>query len=449
MKQRFWSLMHLLLCGACTSQGGAGSSRAASAAQNTGGSGWGLGVASGGSASGGTTGGIAGGAVAVQNIPPGAAGRLSAGGSGGVSGPGPSVGGEPVVANPLPSGGWLHRRLLTLNVPALAEELADFPVLLRIQAADVTGARDDGSDLRFVSSDNNQELPFEVQHWDPRAESLVWVRLGSVHVAPTQTSFWVYYGNALAQRPLADAAHNPWGAPFSGVWHLDGGAKDSSPNAFDGVSAGAAQWVNGVVGTAFNSTWTPSLKPHIVLKHDINVVGGATSATISAWVRPAPEFATRGVIATFGKSATTDHSSYIDLNIEEGMLMTHVDPMDDPGTYQEAVSPVFPALTMPTWSWAVVVVDLSGGTVAFYLDGSPAGETQSLQFNASRFSALPSNRSVFGSEEDESSNDYEGSIDEVRVDQAARSASWVREQYRAYSDPEFVQWGPAEPVPAL
>ncbi len=204
------------------------------------------------------------------------------------------------------------------------------------------------------------------------------------------------------------------------------------------------QWIMGNIGGAYGVD--VGEQEHIVLENDIDVVGGATAATLSAWINPTT-IQQKGVIVTFGKAQQTEHASYLDLNAENAALVAHVDPMAEGGGYETVKSPKG-QLQAGKWSWAAVVIDLTAKTAAFYLDGQPLGPVVTAPFNADRFSTLPSNRSAIGTEEDEAFNHYHGAVDEIRIERAARSAAWMVAQYRSMTDPAFARWdGTGERIP--
>jgi hypothetical protein len=382
------------------------------------------------------------------------------GSAGGAPSPDPSGPATPIATLPMeppnvaanaPMDWWdvsfSARRKVLIDNSELTETLESFPILVKLDSDVLDQARlqPQGEDLRFVDLETGELLAHEVEAWDPRGESLVWLVMPQIAVPPATPGFVVYHGNAAAAPPPRVSVSTPWSAPFSGVWHLNASMADSSSNAYDGQRMEGGNWIPGPIGDAYEVS--VSRQEHIMLKNDIDVVGDATSATLSAWIRPTT-IQGKGVIVTFGKAQTEAHASYLDLNAESGALVSHVDPMTDGGGYQTVASPQN-QLTAGTWAWAVVVIDLTAKTATFYLDGEQLGPVVESDFNAPQFSNAPSNRSAIGTEEDEAFNHYDGAVDEIRIERVGRSATWIATQYRAMTDVTFLSWqAPELLVPA-
>jgi len=354
-----------------------------------------------------------------------------------------------MVSAPTLPADWLHsdfpqRSKVLLDNSTITEPLTSFPVLMRLPSPSIQPleAGEGGQGMCIVDLTDNQVLPYEVESWNPAGESLIWVVLPRVAPAPAAAGFWVYYGNQLATCTTT-TDEPPFGLPFSGVWHLSGDMKDASRNAYDGTRMVGGQWLPGALGKGYEVA--SSMQEHIALENDIDVVGSETAATLSAWIKPTT-IQGKGVIVTFGKAQKTDHASYLDLNAENGALVSHIDPTAEGGGYQTVSSPQ-DRVQAGIWSWAVVVVELTKTKATFYLDGQALGPPIESAFNADRFSALPSNRSAIGTEEDEAFNHYDGAVDEIRIERTARSAAWIAAQYQAMTRATFLSWRAAEVLP--
>ena len=137
---------------------------------------------------------------------------------------------------------WTARRQLTFDNSAQTESLADFPVLVKLNAGniDYSQTQDNGEDLRFYDTDGT-ELAYDIEEWNEGGESIVWVKVPQIDGSSNSDSIWMYYGNASA-----GAGENPsavWDNGYVGVWHLDeapadgtaGGHVDSTGNGNDGT----------------------------------------------------------------------------------------------------------------------------------------------------------------------------------------------------------------------
>ena len=118
--------------------------------------------------------------------------------------------------------GWQHRRSITVNTGQVEADLTNFPVLVRLTAGqfDFALAAPDGRDVRFTDSDGTTALDFERESHDASAGAAAyWVRHPLLSPA-SNTTFYLYYGNAGATDGAAPAA--VWDAAHVGVWHLQG-----------------------------------------------------------------------------------------------------------------------------------------------------------------------------------------------------------------------------------
>lgn len=128
-------------------------------------------------------------------------------------------------------------------------DLIDFPVLVsldatRIAYGDVTNA---ATDLRFHDPVTDLDLPFDVDTWNPRGESAVWVRIPRLHAASTTDSILMFYG--ADARGLASSRD---------VWRgyqlvLHGSPSDfhnAAGTAYSGVDSGITA-IDGPIGSAY------------------------------------------------------------------------------------------------------------------------------------------------------------------------------------------------------
>ncbi len=129
-------------------------------------------------------------------------------------------------------GKWKYRKKINLDTSAqgadIKEALADFPVLLRLHSGNLTfaNAKNDGSDIRLVASDDKTPLKFHLERYDPAEEMvLIWVKAPRIPPGSDQEFIWLYYGN-----PGVSAGQEPGGTYDPGqllVYHL--GEKEGTP----------------------------------------------------------------------------------------------------------------------------------------------------------------------------------------------------------------------------
>ena len=298
------------------------------------------------------------------------------------------------------------------------EALVNFPALL-ILSAHIPGfsyrdvASSVGADLRFTDAEGSRFLGYEIDEWDAKGKSYVWVQVPELS---RNTCIWAYWGNGDAARSPADASDGAtWSEGYEAVWHLSEdqpgtGAsdvyRDSSPNANHGddyvSSAGQAglvgrgQVLNG--GSDYidcGNHASLNLRDAITIEAWVRHVGGHYRGVINKgywtagpWeLRFGREGSPRGT--RLGARVNTDSGS-LGLN-------THASAHE--------------------WHHVALVYD--GNTVAYYLDGcrEASGDLKGRMLLVDTPVAIGQNG--------RNGEHYEGMMDEVRISSVARSPAWV------------------------
>ena len=85
------------------------------------------------------------------------------------------------------TGSGRYRKKIVLDTTPqggdIKEALTDFPVLVRLHTGNFTfeNAKADGSDIRFVASDDKTPLKYHIERYDPKEEMvLIWVKVPQV-----------------------------------------------------------------------------------------------------------------------------------------------------------------------------------------------------------------------------------------------------------------------------
>lgn len=136
---------------------------------------------------------------------------------------------------------WTLRRRIVFE-GAASGDVADFPILVKLNSSRITYASVQalGQDIRFADDAGNL-LAYEIENWDPAADSFVWVKVPNYKAYPQRTSFWIYYGNAAATdgQNLASL----WTSDSNKVFHFTGTAGSAVGNT---ASVKASLGTNGV-----------------------------------------------------------------------------------------------------------------------------------------------------------------------------------------------------------
>jgi biopolymer transport protein ExbB len=127
---------------------------------------------------------------------------------------------------------WSYRKKITVDAGAkggnLPETAAGVPLLIRLHDGNFkfTDAKDDGSDIRFVSGDDKTPLKFHIDTYDGLlGVALIWVQVPALP-AGQATDIYLYWGNANAQ--IGADAKATYDSDTTLVYHF--GEKDAAPH---------------------------------------------------------------------------------------------------------------------------------------------------------------------------------------------------------------------------
>jgi len=138
---------------------------------------------------------------------------------------------------------WSYRNKLTFQNIDQPETLMDFPVLVDLSLSnfDYSKTKDDGTDLRFVDTDDSTELKYHIEKWDPLGQSYIWVKVPGITANSNSDYIWMYYGNPGASDIQNESA--TYDSNFKIVQHmqeLTGIHYDSTANNNDGTPYGVS-----------------------------------------------------------------------------------------------------------------------------------------------------------------------------------------------------------------
>ncbi|WP_306476322.1 DUF2341 domain-containing protein [Methyloversatilis sp.] len=298
----------------------------------------------------------------------------------------------PSFANAWWDEAWTARRTVTLDTSAAGVSISapqnSIPVAIRLHSGnfDFLGAKDDGSDIRFVTADDKTVLKHHIERYDALNElAVVWVQVPLVAPGDTPATLYAYFGNAAVGG--AQDSKSTYDASTVGVWHFSEAAPLADASASALVAQGVVQIQKAaLLGDAAIFNGTP-----------INVAAAAPLATtaggawtMSAWVKPAalPQQAT-----LYGQGALT-------VKIEDSALALNI------GATRLAGGALQPGV------WQHVAATIGGGKATLYINGQPAGSAD-VALTAEQADV------VIG-------DGYTGELDEVQLANTVRSPDWIK-----------------------
>ena len=325
---------------------------------------------------------------------------------------------------------WTYRRPLGVDATLVPDDLTDFPLLVTLTDPGLAAsAQPDGSDIRFVAADGVTLLDHEIEAWDPGTGSLAaWVRLPAVS-STVDTELFLYAGASDA--PDGQQVRAVWSTGFDGVWHLADdpsgsapGAADSGPRRGGGLAFGAmtdADLVAGAAGDALDLDGTDD-----GIEVPAVPLGASGSFTVSAWIRP-DAFGSNSTIVEFGAGSGTQ--LWLEATSPTSAIL-HADVNTDLGLVSSTAGP----LGVGTWQHVTATFDHDG--VLAIVDG--VSGTPGAASGRPTQSGLPT---TLGSG---SAGSFDGTIDEIRIDQTARPAAWIAAHRANIVNPAFVTAGVPE-----
>ncbi len=182
---------------------------------------------------------------------------------------------------------WTSRIRIDINNTDQATAFTNQPVLVKLTSTVInySNINANGSDLRFIASDNSTILNHEIETWSSGGTSEIWVRIPTIAASVDTGYFYLYYTNSAAVdiQNKTGVWTNYWA-----VWHLNqdpaGSAPqylDSSSGARDGTKVATPTRIVGPIGYAAGLN---SATDAIQINTDLSAVIGVNS-TLSTWVR--------------------------------------------------------------------------------------------------------------------------------------------------------------------
>jgi hypothetical protein len=321
------------------------------------------------------------------------------------------------------NGAWKYSSVFYLNTTAsgagIAGNVTDFPVLLRLTQAnfDFSQAKTDGGDLRFTKVDGTP-LSYEIERWDASSNvAEVWVKTDTVFGNNNSQYVIFYWGNPNAASASNGPAVFDTGSGFQGVWHMgqsQAPVPDATVNHFDGTPSDTAPAV--VAGEIGMCRQFDGKSNYL---HMPGTASGKLNFpaqgfySVSAWV--------------YADTLDTTYQKIIEKNNYQYKMQIDWEKNWSFGEYESAVGHDLTNAPATAKTWVYLVGVRSGSMQYFYLNGVCAANVISIvSFSIARDtttdivigrSARPALDGAYF---------FKGRIDEARIENAPRSADWIK-----------------------
>ncbi|MBT0666139.1 DUF2341 domain-containing protein [Geobacter pelophilus] len=301
---------------------------------------------------------------------------------------------------------WEMRRKVAFDTTDkganITDNLAELPVLVRLHSGNFTfeAAKNDGSDIRFVGSDDKTPLKYHLERFDAKQGiALCWVKVPQIAGKAAQDSVWLYYGNSSAASG-ADSG-GTYDTAQAALFHFnekEGVPKDATAYANHGAE------FNGKLGAvaAIGNGALFSGAERLVVKRSpsLNLSKGFS---FSAWVKPAQLGGEARLLSW------DDGKESIVIAVDQGGAFARVG---------KAATGRTKPLAAGAWQHLAVTAD-PGKKLIIYLNGQEA-TTAALPASI----PSPAAELAIGAGLD-GKNGFNGELDEVGIASIPRPASWI------------------------
>jgi len=318
---------------------------------------------------------------------------------------------------------FAHKRTLTINHAQVSTGTLTYTnMAVLISTNDVSLSTTTGSGGRLLNS-SGFDLVFTTHsdcsswelHWDTETIQNVgvssftaWVKVPSIS-STTDTTFYMCYGSTSITT-FQGGASSTWDSNYKGVWHLANGktlgALDATSNGNNGTITGSTATVGQIDGAgSFNG----SQYIDNGTSSSLDIPGDITA---TAWIKQTNQSGFQGVFSRSNSNLPAPFDYYINPTVPYQIAFVGSDT-----TQLASNNPI------PTGQWNYIGFTVSGNTTTFYINGVPDGTATS-----STHTSGGTHRFLIGARDDIGTA-FNGTIDEVRISNVARTSDWIKTEY--------------------
>ncbi len=307
---------------------------------------------------------------------------------------------------------WQYRKKIVFDTtPAGADikgNLDDTAVLLRLHTANFNfaGAKEDGSDIRFLSGDHKLPLKFQKEIYDPANEiALFWVRVPRIMAGSKQDFIWIYYGNKSAAQ--AQDQGGVYDVNQLLVYHMDeeeGKPRDETAYGNQPSEFSAEMGIPAVIGAGLSLNGSSD---RIVIPRSPSL-NFTTGFTFSTWIRVSQPQNNARIFSW------EDQNQSLVIGIDQTKVFARAAAGGQTAETEKTAD-----LPLSSWHHLAVTAEPSK-RLTIYIDGA---ETAWVNLPG----ALPEPASDLCVGASLNGGDFfSGDLDEIQLSKTARPAEWIR-----------------------
>lgn len=311
---------------------------------------------------------------------------------------------------------WQFRKKIVFDTTAtgadIKENLNETAVLLRLHTGNFNfaGAKDDGSDVRFMSGDDKLPLKFQKELYDAANEmALFWVKVPRVMAGSKQDFIWIYYGNKSA--PQVQEQGGVYDVNQLLVYHLDeaeGKPRDETAYGNHPSEFSAEMGVPAVIGAGLTLNGS-SDKIVIPRSPSLNF---STGFTFSTWIRISQPQNSARILSW------EDQNKSLIIGIDQTKVFARATAGGQTLETEKTAD-----LPLESWHHLAVTAEPSK-RLTIYLDGR-----EMTWVNLPGALPEPASDLCVGAALN-GGGFFAGDLDEIQLSKTARSAEWLRTAFR-------------------
>jgi hypothetical protein len=318
--------------------------------------------------------------------------------------------------------GWLYRKQITINHSQVAGNLRGFPIMINITGdSDLGGhAQLDGDDIVFMDDTGvANQLPHEIEYYySTEGDLVVWVNISTLS-STQDTILYMYYGNSAVES--CENIHDVWDSHYMMVHHLNetsGTHYDSTIYGNDGTPIGGLnQSAVGMIDGADNFDGS---NDYIDCGNGYNL-DIQNKITVSTWVKIDIN-ENRRILSKHGPSGTGNYGwMLVRVNnyIHWCISTTGLDWNEGKTT----------AGTFPLNTWVYITATYDGSYLRVFVNGiEDPGQNLPMAVSGTIHIA-PASTQIGRDGNTGDPSVFDGIIDEARISDVIRNASWIRTEY--------------------